>query len=333
MRPPSRPTIRLLGTPQAHTAVFDKFVERLAPGGGTLWVRRRPGAYGAGRPQRGAGVRVLRYGSDPSAGLAGTLLGWESSRVPGRRASSWFGELHQRTMRLSVPGLHMALNALGPCLPPSRPVRRSRRFRTRWPASRECVAGSSWSARPTACGFDDYAHHPTEVRAALIALREVSAPRPGRPADRRERPQHRGVPAPFGIRAQRFSPGLRRCWVPPTTFVLDAHAAREQPLAGISGASIDEHVTVPVRYPPDFFLGGRPGRIRSAGRRGGHQGAGDVTMLGPEITGWRRSTPRRARRAAGVSGPTENPRVLFRSRTRRRGPPAGRRIPTAGKVG
>ena len=35
-------------------------------------------------------------------------------------------------------------------------------------------------------------------------------------------------------------------------FVLDVYGAREQPLAGVSGASVAEHVSVPVHYVPDF---------------------------------------------------------------------------------
>src|ERR1700722_15999317 len=35
-------------------------------------------------------------------------------------------------------------------------------------------------------------------------------------------------------------------------FVLDVYGAREQPLAGVSGASVAEHVGVPVQYLPDL---------------------------------------------------------------------------------
>ena len=67
-------------------------------------------------------------------------------------------------------------------------------------------------------------------------------------------------------------------------FVLDVYAAREQPLAGVSGASVAEHVTVPVHYLPDFSSVAQ--RVAAAARPGDvvvTMGAGDVTMLGPEI--------------------------------------------------
>jgi UDP-N-acetylmuramate--alanine ligase len=67
-------------------------------------------------------------------------------------------------------------------------------------------------------------------------------------------------------------------------FVLDVYAAREQPIAGISGASVAEHVSVPVHYVPDFSVVAQ--QVAAAAQPGDvvvTMGAGDVTMLGPEI--------------------------------------------------
>ena len=67
-------------------------------------------------------------------------------------------------------------------------------------------------------------------------------------------------------------------------FVLDVYGAREQPLAGVSGATVAERVSVPVHYVPDFSAvadlvadAARPGDVVVT------MGAGDVTMLGQEI--------------------------------------------------
>ena len=67
-------------------------------------------------------------------------------------------------------------------------------------------------------------------------------------------------------------------------FVLDVYAAREQPMAGISGATVAEYVTKPVHYVADFSAVAdlvadavHPGDVVVT------MGAGDVTMLGPEI--------------------------------------------------
>ena len=66
--------------------------------------------------------------------------------------------------------------------------------------------------------------------------------------------------------------------------MLDVYAAREQPLTGVSGASIVEHVSAPVRYLPDFSTVAR--QVAAVARPGDvvvTMGAGDVTLLGPEI--------------------------------------------------
>jgi UDP-N-acetylmuramate--alanine ligase len=66
--------------------------------------------------------------------------------------------------------------------------------------------------------------------------------------------------------------------------VLDVYGAREQPLAGVSGASIAEHVSVPVHYLPD--LSSVADTVAAAAEPGDvvvTMGAGDVTMLAPEI--------------------------------------------------
>ena len=127
--------------------------------------------------------------------------------------------------------------------------------------------------------FDDYAHHPTEVRAALTALREVAqgSSRAGRSVVVFQPHLYSRTKA-F---AREFAAALDTA---DQVFVLDVYAAREQPLTGVSGASIVEHVSAPVRYLPDFSTVAqqvaatvRPGDVVVT------MGAGDVTMLGPEI--------------------------------------------------
>ncbi len=67
-------------------------------------------------------------------------------------------------------------------------------------------------------------------------------------------------------------------------FVLDVYAAREQPMAGVSGASVAEHVSVPVTYLPDFSaVAERVAEVLRPGDVAVTMGAGDVTMLGGEI--------------------------------------------------
>ncbi|MEI6253265.1 MAG: UDP-N-acetylmuramate--L-alanine ligase [Mycobacteriaceae bacterium] len=274
------------GTREAYTAVFDEFVERLAPGGALVVCADDPGAAALGQRSAAIGVRVLRYGSDPAAVPAGWLVGWEQHGTGAVAHIQLAGESHQRAMRLAVPGRHMALNALAALLAAveaGAPVE----------AVLDALAGFEGVRRRfelvgTANGvrvFDDYAHHPTEVRAALTALRDVARQSPtGRQTSAGGRSIVVFQPHLYSRTkafARDFADALG---IADQVFVLDVYAAREQPLPGISGATIAEHVRAPVRYLPDFSAvaeqvaaSSRPGDVVVT------MGAGDVTMLGPEI--------------------------------------------------
>ena len=188
------------------------------------------------------------------------------------------GESGPRTMRLSVPGRHMALNALGALLAAMQAgadpdvvldalaefegVRR--RFELVGVAAEVKV-------------FDDYAHHPTKVSAALSAVRALAAESQGR-AIVVFQPHLYSRTQTF---AREFGAALSAA---DEVFVLDVFAAREQPIAGISGRSIAEHVRVPVHYVPDFSAVAE--RVAAAAEPGDvvvTMGAGDVTLLGREI--------------------------------------------------
>lgn len=277
------------GNAEAYTEVFDAFVKRLRPGGALVACVDDPGAAALAQRSASLGVRVLRYGSgagELGSDLAGALVGWEQHGTGAVATIQLAGEAHQRTMRLAVPGRHMALNALGAVLAAVEAgavvdtvldslagfegVRR--RFE---------LVGTAGGVRV----FDDYAHHPTEVRAALAALRTVA------------QQDNTGHPSMSGARsivvfqphlysrtktfAREFGAALSDA---DRVFLLDVYAAREQPLVGVSGATIAEHITAPVNYVPDFSAVAE--KVAAAARAGDvvvTMGAGDVTMLGPEI--------------------------------------------------
>jgi UDP-N-acetylmuramate--alanine ligase len=284
------------GSADAYVGVFDSFVERLAPGGALVVCTDDPGAAALAQRTAELGVRVLRYGSSPApAGesspasgrgyrplgeypLAGTLLSWEQQGTEAVAHIQLAGE-PVRVMRLSVPGRHMALNALGALLAAVEigasadevldglagfeGVRR--RFE---------LVGTAASVRV----FDDYAHHPTEVRATLAAVRTLLQQSGGG--------RCRVVFQPhLYSRTKAFAAEFGRALdTADEVFVLDVYGAREQPLAGVSGASVAEHVSVPVRYLPDFSAVAE--EVAAAAGPGDvivTMGAGDVTMLGPEI--------------------------------------------------
>jgi UDP-N-acetylmuramate--alanine ligase len=270
------------GYSDAYVAVFDSFVERLAPGGALIVCTDDPGAAALAERSAALGIRVLRYGS-PEAGPnyqhAGTLLWWEQQGTGAVAHVQLFGEPHPRVMRLSVPGRHMALNALGALLAaveigaPAEAVLDAlagfegvrRRFE---------LIGTAASVRV----YDDYAHHPTEISATLTAMRTLL-----------EQSGHGRALVVFQphlfSRTKAFAADFGHALdAADQVFVLDVYGAREQPLTGVSGASIAEHVSVPVQYLPDMSTvadtvaaAAEPGDVVVT------MGAGDVTMLAPEI--------------------------------------------------
>jgi UDP-N-acetylmuramate--alanine ligase len=270
------------GSAEAYGAVFDGFVERLKAGGALVVCTDDAGAAGLAERTAALGIRVLRYGSNPVQPLAGTLLDWEQQGTGAVSHVQLQGERHPRVMRLAVPGRHMALNALGALLaaidigaPPDAVLDGLAGFegvRRRFE-----LVGTTNGVRV----FDDYAHHPTEVRATLTAVRAVA---------------QQGHPGFSGRSIVVFQPHLysrtmsfakefgQALSEADEAFVLDVYAAREKPMAGVSGAMIVDHVSAPVTYVPDFSAvadlvaaAANPGDVVVT------MGAGDVTMLGKEI--------------------------------------------------
>jgi UDP-N-acetylmuramate--alanine ligase len=268
------------GSTEAYIAVFDSFAERIAPGGALVVCVDDGGAAALAERVAALGIRVLRYGSeDADDALAGTLLSWEQQGTEAVAHIRLGGEIHPRVMRLSVPGRHMALNALGALLAA---------VEIGAPAERvlDGLAGFEGVRRRfdligTAAAvkvIDDYAHHPTEVRATLEAVRTL--------LDQGGTGRSLVVFQPhLYSRTQAFAAEFGAALDgADQVFVLDVYGAREQPIAGVSGASVAEHVSVPVQYLPD--LSAVAEAVAAAAEPGDvvvTMGAGDVTMLAPEI--------------------------------------------------
>jgi UDP-N-acetylmuramate--alanine ligase len=179
---------------------------------------------------------------------------------------------------LTVPGKHMALNAIaamiaGVCLG----ARVSgviegvegfagvhRRFQLRGRVGRIRV-------------FDDYAHHPTEVRAVLTAARDMVDADGGRVVAIFQ-PHLYSRTATF---AAEFAASLS---LADQVIVLDVYGAREEPIPGVSGLTIAEQVTKPVAFQPD--VSALPRQVADMVQPDDVVltiGAGDVTMQAAEI--------------------------------------------------
>ena len=264
------------GSAAAYTAAFEAFLDRIVPGGALVTCADDPGAAALAQTAQRRGIRVLRYGRDP--GTDAQLTDFRPDGAGARIALVHAGVEH--LLRLSVPGEHMALNALAALLAGVElgadpetvlaglaafdGVRRRFEFRGR-------AAGVAV--------YDDYAHHPSKVAAQLRAARDVLAGR-GRVVVAFQ-PHLYSRTREF---ATEFGAALG---LADEVVVLQVYGAREDPEPGVSGALVADAVTLPterVHYVPRWSE--VPAVVAGVARPGDlviTMGAGDVTVLAPEI--------------------------------------------------
>ncbi|TQM44632.1 UDP-N-acetylmuramate--L-alanine ligase [Pseudonocardia cypriaca] len=268
------------GSAEAYVAAFDEFLGRIEPGGALVTCVDDPGAAALASRAEARGIRVRRYGVGAAADAR--LVEFRPDGTGARIVLAHQGREH--LLRLAVPGEHMALNALGALLAGVElgadpdallaglaafdGVRRRFEFRGR-------AAGVAV--------YDDYAHHPSKVAAQLRAARQVAEGR----VDGRGRvvvafqphlySRTRDFAAEFGAAL-----GLAD-----EVVVLDVYGAREDPQPGVSGALIADAVPLPrdrVRFVPRWEdVPSVVADIAAAGDLVVTMGAGDVTVLAPEI--------------------------------------------------
>ncbi len=122
--------------------------------------------------------------------------------------------------------------------------------------------------------FDDYAHHPTEVRAALAAARSVAG---NHKVHVLFQPHLFSRTREF---AREFAEALN---LADTALVLDIYPAREDPIPGVSSQLIADHLAAGGR----LVAGGEAVAALVAAAVAGDivltAGAGDVTAFGPQI--------------------------------------------------
>jgi UDP-N-acetylmuramate--alanine ligase len=264
------------GTPQRYAAAFTDFVARIRPGGTLVACADDPGARALAAAARDAGTAAVTYGEAADADVRVTNL-----ELAGRRARFALVATGRRVgeVVLQVPGRHNALNATAAY---------AAGVRLGLPEAllREGLAGFAgtrrrFEAKGVANGVrvvDDYAHHPTELRAALAAAREVVG-------------QGRVVvvfqPHLFSRTrtfATEFGGALGAA---DHVIVMDVYAAREDPVPGVTGALVAAAVPLPpedVEFEPSWSA--VPARAVAATTPGDlllTVGAGDVTLVGPEV--------------------------------------------------
>lgn len=272
------------GTVDAYVSVFDEFVRRIEPGGVLVACADDPGSAALADRAEAAGVRVRRYGFSATDSRDAVLCdfraigGINDERCGGSEVTVALDGRRERLV-VSVPGEHMAADAVAALLAGVElgadagrmleglatfgGVRRRFEFK-----------GRSAGVRV----YDDYAHNPTKVAAQLKATRLVAGS--GRLLvifQPHLYSRTRDFAAAFG----------RALSLADEVVVLDVYGAREQPIPGVSGAMIAEQIDLPpgrVHYEPSFdrvpeLIAG----LVSDGDLILTMGAGDVTMLGPEV--------------------------------------------------
>ncbi|GAA3964007.1 UDP-N-acetylmuramate--L-alanine ligase [Gordonia caeni] len=282
------------GSEEAYVRVFDEFTTHIAPGGTLVVCLDDPGAAAlAGRCAADLArrdVRVIGYGSGvhtdlaPGVPLAGRLTEFTArgtgSSVQLELTPPIVSESASHGMEVTLPGRHMALNALGALLgclavDPAAPAATvisgidgfggvHRRFENR---------GTAGGVRV----YDDYAHHPTEVRAVLTAARGVTGETGGRVLAVFQ-PHLYSRTEEF---ADQFAAALS---LADEVIVADVYGAREEPRPGVTGRLISDAITVPAVFVD--AVADLPGAVAARARAGDLVltiGAGDITMQAPFI--------------------------------------------------
>lgn len=264
------------GSEEAFIRAFEDFAGTLRPGGTLVACQDDPGSRRLAEAARRRGVRVLTYGTEASSDI---LLGEIRTEGIGATATLSLGEgADHRThrMRLAVPGEHNVLNAAAAFavtqiagIPAEDALRGLAEFHGS--DRRFDLKGEAAGVRVV----DDYAHHPTEVRAALTAARRVAE---GHRVLVLFQPhlfsRTRSFAAEFGAALELAD----RAWV------LPIFAAREDPLPGVSAELIVDAADDRVLSAPDGQAAVE--RIAAEAQPGDlvlTVGAGDITTFGARL--------------------------------------------------
>ena len=260
-------------TPQAYLEGFERFasqdgVQALVAG------IDDPGAAELAHRMRARGLRVVTYGTSPEADVRLDHLDFEGTHASCEL--SYQGERVQ--LQLQVPGKYNLENAAAAYAV-------GRLLDLDHAALLRGAAGFTGTLRRfqlvgTPHGikvYDDYAHHPTELTAALTAARRAVG-------------AHGRLIACFQphlfSRTMEFADEFGKALtLADKSFVTDIYASREDPVPGVTGQLVADAAQghgADVDYVPDKL--DLPGRIAEFAQPGDlvmTLGAGDVTLVGP----------------------------------------------------
>jgi UDP-N-acetylmuramate--alanine ligase len=264
------------GTEEAYHEAFRAFLDRIDPAGFLVACVDDPGAAHLADQARALGLRTVGVGESPEADLRAEDLAFQGSTSRftvvdrGRR----LGEV-----TLRIPGRHYvldALAALGAGLQLGFSFADLRRGLEAFTGTRRRMEFKGESAGVRV--YDSYAHHPNEIAGDLQAARSVAG-------------EGRVVVAfqPHLVsRTKVFGAQMGEALgAADEVVVMDVYLAREDPEPGVNGGMVASHVPLAeerVLFEPSWQA--TPARLVERARAGDvvlTLGAGDVTLVGPEV--------------------------------------------------
>jgi UDP-N-acetylmuramate--alanine ligase len=264
------------GTEEAYHAAFSAFLDRIDPEGFLVACVDDDGAAALAAEARGRGLSVVGVGESGEADLRAGTVRFEGSTSTfevvdrGRR----LGEI-----TLRIPGRHYVLDAMAAL---AAGLRLGFAFAD---LKRGLESFSGTRRRMELKGevegirvYDSYAHHPNEIVGDLQAARSLAG-------------EGRVVVAfqPHLVsRTRIFGAQMGEALgAADEVVVMDVYVAREDPEPGVNGAMVASHVPLPaeqVVFEPSWQA--TPQRLVERARPGDvviTLGAGDVTLVGPEV--------------------------------------------------
>jgi UDP-N-acetylmuramate--alanine ligase len=273
------------GTFDAVQAAYARFAATVQPDGLLVTCADDHGSRDLSEVARASGIRVVTYGLAADADVRLTEVGGVGMHALAQLSGPGPGRPDLGRLELDIPGRHNLLNATaafaaateGLGQDPDRVLKGLAGFtgtRRRFEPRGE-VAGVRV--------VDDYAHNPGKVTAVVETAMAIAAP--GRLIV---------VFQPhLYSRTRDFAAELATALSPAdVVIVMDVYAAREDPMPGVSGALITDHLVQAGRPPTReeaYFVPSWSEvaplvvQIARTGDLVLTVGAGDVTMIGPEI--------------------------------------------------
>jgi UDP-N-acetylmuramate--alanine ligase len=258
---------------------FRQFLSQVKPNGYIVACRDDPALQAILRETAGDDVNlpvhVVSYGLDPSSEWLAE--GISSKGVDGYTFVVKCGKQVYATLETRLPGIHNVSNALGAIAVGSilgLPLEAMRRSVAEFRGVKRRFQPVGEAGGITV--MDDYAHHPTEVRATLAAARDRF---PGRRLVCLFQPHTYS-------RTRYLLDGFRTCFADcDVLLIAETYAAREEPSAGMSAEELAREVRQPrARYAGDLAQSAAAAAaLLAPGDVFFTVGAGDVEKVGPMV--------------------------------------------------